>query len=425
MPHPRRVLILSHSHLWAGATHCLYLLLKTMDQTQWKPIVMLPQEGLFKDRLEAIGIETHVGPIRNWMQKKENRFWHQFRFESDLRVRAGKVARFIRQNQIDIVVSHTANICEGALAAHLTQKPHLWYVLERMQVMFPDFDNKSFFKWMDASSDQVMVLSKSLEADFQSVYPSEKVKTNSPGLEPFSESSSQSFASDKVRICYLGRLSKEKGVLDLVDCARKAILKHGQLQFVIVGYDDGQAAPMKAKIKEYELDSFFEFVPFQSEVQKILASSDLLILPSRAESFGLVLLEAMLMKKPVVATRSGGPADIVVEGQTGFLVEVQDTCAMADRIVELANDRQKRFKMGAAGYQRAIEHFSLKQYGDVFEKTLEALQVRAVDSKACEDAFEGFVKSVLQYKQLRNKTYQRWKKRISPFLSAPTEPQKA
>ena len=100
-----------------------------------------------------------------------------------------------------------------------------------------------------------------------------------------------------------------------------------------------------------------------------------MVLPSKDEPFGIVLVEAMAAGKPVVATRTGGPLDIVEEGVTGLLVEAGDDKQLADAILELLGDPERAAAMGQAGRKRAEEHFDIsrvvRQLYEVYDRVME------------------------------------------------------
>jgi glycosyltransferase involved in cell wall biosynthesis len=94
-----------------------------------------------------------------------------------------------------------------------------------------------------------------------------------------------------------------------------------------------------------------------------LAEWDVLVLASRSEPFGLVLIEAMAMGLPVVATRVDGPREIVTP-DTGLLVDVEDERGLADAILELARNRERRLRMGASGRVRVEREFTLESQAE-------------------------------------------------------------
>jgi glycosyltransferase involved in cell wall biosynthesis len=88
-----------------------------------------------------------------------------------------------------------------------------------------------------------------------------------------------------------------------------------------------------------------------------MASFDILAFPSHAESFGVVLIEAMAMGKPVVSTNCDGVLDIVLDGTTGITVPPKDPPALAHGLEQLIAHADLRRRMGAAGRVRVLEHF--------------------------------------------------------------------
>jgi glycosyltransferase involved in cell wall biosynthesis len=95
----------------------------------------------------------------------------------------------------------------------------------------------------------------------------------------------------------------------------------------------------------------------------IMSAVDVLVIPSDKESFGRVAVEAMAASVPVVGTRGGGVAEIVLDGETGLLAAPDDAAALADRIAALVADPARRARLGAAGRVRAENEFSLEASG--------------------------------------------------------------
>ena len=80
------------------------------------------------------------------------------------------------------------------------------------------------------------------------------------------------------------------------------------------------------------------------------------------EPFGMVVIEGMAMGKPVVATRGGGPIDIVIDGETGFLVKMGDSKEMAEKLITLLKDEKLSSEMGKKGRARVESIFSKERY---------------------------------------------------------------
>jgi glycosyltransferase involved in cell wall biosynthesis len=141
-------------------------------------------------------------------------------------------------------------------------------------------------------------------------------------------------------VLYAGRLSPEKGVLELVEATEG-------LNLVVAG--DG---PLRARIPGAQ-----GFVP-HDELQGLYARAAVVACPSRREGFGVACLEAMAHGRPVVATAVGGLRDLVVDGETGLVVPPRDPGALRSALERLLGDPVLRRRLGAAGRERARERFS-------------------------------------------------------------------
>ena len=141
-------------------------------------------------------------------------------------------------------------------------------------------------------------------------------------------------------VLYAGRLSREKGVLELVEAA------HG-LNLVVAG--DG---PLRARVPGAR-----GFVP-HDELERLYARAAVVACPSRREGFGVACLEAMAHARPVVATAVGGLRDLVVHEETGLVVPPGDPDALRTALLDLLGDLELRRRLGAAGRRRAQERFS-------------------------------------------------------------------
>jgi glycosyltransferase involved in cell wall biosynthesis len=123
------------------------------------------------------------------------------------------------------------------------------------------------------------------------------------------------------------------------------------------------------------------FVGKQNEMSQFLAVSDVLLLPSDLESFGLVALEAMACEVPVIATRVGGIPDVVRDGVDGFLYDVGDIHSMADGCLFILGEPHVREDMGRAARDRATREFCsskiVLQYEDLYRRTIEAIRARS------------------------------------------------
>jgi glycosyltransferase involved in cell wall biosynthesis len=161
-------------------------------------------------------------------------------------------------------------------------------------------------------------------------------------------------------IVSIARLEAEKDIATLVAAMANVVVEIPTARCVIVG--DGQLRhALEKQIDQAGLQSSVTLLGYRSDALAILNAADLFVLPSLAEPFGLAILEAMSLAKPVIATRAGGPVEIVEEGRTGLLVPPRQASAMGNAILELLRDPNKMTALGRAGLKRFLHRFTSAQ----------------------------------------------------------------
>jgi glycosyltransferase involved in cell wall biosynthesis len=158
------------------------------------------------------------------------------------------------------------------------------------------------------------------------------------------------------RIVTVGRLQAPKDALTLVRAL--AELPRGAYEAVIVGGGPDRPA-LESEVRRLGLDSVVDLAGARTDVAELLAASDLFVLSSRSEGLPLSVLEAMAAGLPVVASSVGGIPELVLEGETGFLVPPGDPQRLAGAIERLLDDPPLRRRLGAAGRTRVQERFNL------------------------------------------------------------------
>ena len=161
----------------------------------------------------------------------------------------------------------------------------------------------------------------------------------------------------------LGNVSRRKGTDVFVAAVELVRRERPDIEFRLVGpCPDGPERPWAerqvTRARELGVKHGVTEDPFAE-----LSDWDLLVLPTRSEPFGLVLVEAMAMRLPVIASRIDGPREIVTP-DTGLLVDVDDPRGLADAILELAADPERRERMGAAGRARVERMYTIERQAD-------------------------------------------------------------
>jgi glycosyltransferase involved in cell wall biosynthesis len=170
----------------------------------------------------------------------------------------------------------------------------------------------------------------------------------------------------------VGRLVPVKGHTYLIKAIQKVVKVIPEAKFLFVG--DGELkSKLSEEIKSYDLQRNVFLLGARSDIATILSCINVFLLPSLNEGFGMVLIEAMAARKPVIATNVGGVPEVIVNGTTGILVPPEDPEAFSSAIIKLYNNPEMSLEMGLAGYKRAKKLFNIETTVHELEELYEAL----------------------------------------------------
>jgi glycosyltransferase involved in cell wall biosynthesis len=172
---------------------------------------------------------------------------------------------------------------------------------------------------------------------------------------------------DQIVIGLTGRFTPMKGHREFLAAAKFLVNQVKlPLKFLVVGdASEGEKAFQEEILKLAEdsgLSKYLIFTGFRKDVKEMMAVMDILAFPSHKEAFGNVLIEAMAMKLPVVASNSGGVPDIVLDGITGILIPPKDAHALAEGLQNLIESPDLRKEMGMKGRERVKKNYDFNQY---------------------------------------------------------------
>jgi glycosyltransferase involved in cell wall biosynthesis len=167
-----------------------------------------------------------------------------------------------------------------------------------------------------------------------------------------------------------------KGLDVYLRCAAEVHLHAPDVHFLVAGAfsDPGLTSCLFALTRELGLEQHMHWIGSAPSIQELLAETDAFCLLSTSEGFPNVVLEAMAVQLPVVATRVGGTPEAIVDGETGWLVAVNDHAEAAERLLELLSHRELRVAMGKAGLRRVHAYFTsermMVRYIETYERVL-------------------------------------------------------
>lgn len=169
-------------------------------------------------------------------------------------------------------------------------------------------------------------------------------------------------------VLYLGRLSREKGVDLALTALSMLTARHPRSRLIVAG-DGPDRGILEQQARDLNLSErvcFKGWVP-QEDVPSLLNKAVMLVLPSRSDSFPLAGLQASLMQRPIVATRVGGLPELVIDHQTGLLVEQEDPSALAGAMSALLDDPERTVQMGKAARNRVLAEFGFEAMVEAYE----------------------------------------------------------
>jgi glycosyltransferase involved in cell wall biosynthesis len=160
-------------------------------------------------------------------------------------------------------------------------------------------------------------------------------------------------------ILAVARLAKDKGLDVLLEAGGLLRARGLDLRLALLGEGEEEAA-LRAQAQRLGLSESVDFLGAVApgDLAPHYLAADVVVLPSRREGLGLVLVEALFCRRPVIGTRVGGIPDVVTDGETGLLVPPDDPLALAEAIARLLSDPALATRLAAAGYEHVRQHFS-------------------------------------------------------------------
>ena len=175
----------------------------------------------------------------------------------------------------------------------------------------------------------------------------------------------------------LGRLDPQKGQEIFLRAVPSVLQKHPDAHFVIAGDETagepGYRTQLEHLSRQLGIEKFVSFLPFTNDVPMLLTALDLFVLPSYSETYGLVVIEAMAMKRPVIATDAGGVPEIITDGQTGLLVPPRDVVALAKAIHAILASTALRSKIIRSARTESLRRFDFNSTVDRLLQSISAL----------------------------------------------------
>jgi glycosyltransferase involved in cell wall biosynthesis len=371
-----KVLHIFPSAFLGGSELCAIESIESLQKTGVENHVILPAEGAVINRLENLSVSYKIIQHNWWMSSKPWKTYLKVFMLKGFYSSAASIKEYIKNNGIDVVITHSIVIPSGALGARLSNTPHVWYLHE-----YGDLDHqlkfeygKSFsLKLINKLSKKIIVNSDALKKHFSKRLPAAKINrlyysVNYPEFTPLTEK-----PSGELLLCMVGRIAKGKN--QLVALKALALLKQEQIfpQLVFVGgADPDYLKLLEAYIKTHELEKQIAFAGQTDRPWDFVMRSQAVVVGSTMEAFGRVTVEAMKAGRiPIVSDTGAGP-ELITHNENGFLFDPEKEKQLAEIIKQiwLGTDFTE---MTVQAKQYALAHFNSKLHGQELLKILTGL----------------------------------------------------
>jgi glycosyltransferase involved in cell wall biosynthesis/peptidoglycan/xylan/chitin deacetylase (PgdA/CDA1 family) len=345
----------------AGSERNLFEIVTRLDPQKYIPVVICMKGGNMVRVLRERGIEVidlRLGKI----------------YMPSAILKAYELYRFIIKRDIKIVVTyHESSDFFGGIIAWLARVPvivssrrDMGYMLHRRHVAAYRIINHLFDRIItvsDAVSTIIAEREKVLWHKLVRIHNGVDREKFSRAIDRQAKKSELGLTAHRPVIGILAALRHIKGHTYFLQAAAKVKEQFPDVYFLVVGWKVGDAyyRELEALTKELGLESNVRFIGGRQDTPEILSLFDISVFASINEGFSNAVIESMAAGKPVVATRSGGTVEAVVDGDTGLLVEPRNADALAEAILRLLKDRKWALQMGENARRRAGETFSIEK----------------------------------------------------------------
>jgi glycosyltransferase involved in cell wall biosynthesis len=357
-----KILQIVSSSRTSGAEKHVAVLSDQLRRRGHQVTTLCPPGGWLPSQLRALNVPTIELPMHG------KRFWPA----------TFSLARYAREQGIDIIHSHlTCATYHGVLTGRLVRLP----VVSSIHVCTHDI----VYRWLlPRSRNRIITVSDFVRRSLlaQGV-PASRIRTIYNGTEfccrpdPDEKAipvrAELSMPPDAQIVGLFGHVDEFKGHPILVRAARQVVARWPRVYFVCVGAVEPQTQQALWEMAaEDSVAERFRFTGVRNDVQRLMASMDVVTLPSRYEACSMAIIEAMAMGRPVVATRAGGNPELIEHEETGLLIE-RTPEALAHALNSVLGDADRRSRMGNAARIRAEERFSAPVMASHVERLYEEI----------------------------------------------------
>ena len=406
----KRILYLENGQGYGGAVICLELLLQALNRNRYEPFVStsymdsnyqnlgniapltyLPHRFFNKNQLmDRLSIRENGIPKTGILLKGCQQLLSLADYAVNIFPYVLRLIALCRRKQIDLVHLNNEPVCNmgGLIAAKVLGLPVVCHVRGSALSW-----NTPTARWLYSKVDHFITVADWVKEEVLAMgVPPERVQTIWDGrdLRPFVVNedrdkirSELGLTQNEVAVGMFSRLNPWKGHRIFIESMEKVFTERPNCRAFIVGgataslksYEKG----LKDEVARRNLTDRIMFTGQRSDIPRLMKAMDILVHASlEADPYPGVVLEAMLMGRPIIASNQGGPAEALDDGKTGFLCPPGDTETLAKKILELADKPDWREGIGAAAKKVAWERYAIENHARCIERVYDQVSLKLV-----------------------------------------------
>jgi len=370
----RKVLVIYGSSDLYGASKNLIRSLEGFKRMGWKSISVLPHDGPLVEIMRNLGFEVML--MEHGVLRRQNlnpigllTLFGQI-FSAFF-----KLSALIKKEKISLIYTNSNANSIGGLLKLRHGIPHIWHIHEIIER--PKWFKALLERYIKGTEDRVFCVSQAVINNFSGI-KAEKLKLlyNGIGTQPYAKAdydlkSEIGIPENRLLIGMVARVNLWKGQFYFLEIASLLKKKFPNLHFVMAGdafpgyeylYDEVRDLTQKLGLEDSVTN-----LGFRLDIPEILSGLDIFVLPSiLPDPLPTTVLEGMASAKPVIATRHGGAIEMVIEGETGFLIPWDNPQEAVLAFEKLIESTELREKLGKAGRQRVNDYFNEEKYLENF-----------------------------------------------------------
>lgn len=364
------VLVLYQSPWWNAASYYSYNLVKALIENNHKVIFVGSKDSPTAKKISEL--EVQINNLDLFVSSP-------FSFITNIR----KTKKLIDDEHIDLIfpISAPGHIIAGIIKKIYNKKiPLVKVCLDNVPPT-----NNVFNRYLHNKLTEYFIFpGLATKARYDNIFNLENVKVQHAPLEleKFIDYEQKDnlkeklgIPGNKVIISFIGRFSPEKGIFFLLEIITKALKRSDNIFFILSGSEgEIKFEDVNNQLKIYDISKDVKLLPLMNDVRDLISITNIGIFSSRySEYICRVALEFMAFGKPVVAPDLNVIPEVVMDKETGYIYELEDSTMAANLILKLSKNSEEREHMGSSGFKRIEKNYSLKIFAGEIARIINKL----------------------------------------------------